>query len=96
MAKAESKPKMKGHGKIDHMRITPAREPGTFTSETQHAMSPGGPFPAPEKPTIHPSLSHLVKHVKNTFGGGAAPGAAPAGAPMPNDEGEEAGEVAGS
>ncbi len=66
-----SKPKPHGKGKIRHMRIMPAKQPGTFTSEITRHHTPGTPYMEhDEPPTIHPSISHLAKHIKSTFAPG--------------------------
>jgi len=75
-----SRPKTHGKGKIRSMHIKPAAN--GFTSQvTRERPSPNGPYmnEHDEPPTIHPSVSHLAKHVKNTFapGGPAAQGEEP-------------------
>lgn len=71
--------KAKAHGakkgKIKHIRIEPAAKKGTFISHLsrEHVPSPHGMYMGDsegDKPTAHPSMSHLVKHVKDTFGEG--------------------------
>lgn len=71
-----SRPKMHGKGKIRHILFRPAAKPGTFTSEIARHSAPGEFMNHDEPPTVHPSLSHAVKHMKATFaqpGEGAEP-----------------------
>ncbi len=70
-----SRAKVHGKGKIRHMKISPAKEKGTFTSEISRHHTPGTPYMEhDEPPTIHPSISHLAKHIKSTFAPGGPDG----------------------
>ncbi len=68
-----SHPKMHKKGKIRHMMIKPAKN--GFTSEVSRERTPeeaAGPYMGDrdEPPTIHPSISHLKKHIASTFAPG--------------------------
>lgn len=74
MASVRAAMKKSGHkggkGHVRSMHIEPAAKAGTFTSRVHRSSGPGEPYMGgDEKPTIHPSISHLAKHVKATFGG---------------------------
>jgi hypothetical protein len=76
-----SRPKSGGKGKVRRMVIEPAQN--GFMSTTEHHPSSGAKgmemYSGHETKAVHPSISHLAKHVKTTFG-------QPGGQPM---EGEE-------
>lgn len=74
-----SRPKAGGKGKIRRMVIEPAQN--GFMSTTEHHPPSGAKgmemYSGHETKAVHPSISHLAKHVKASFApSGAAPGAA--------------------
>lgn len=77
MSSVKAAKMMKGsrkRGKVRSMRIEHAAKPGTFIShlDREHVPSPHGMYGGgmqDEKPTAHPSISHLVKHVKTMMSG---------------------------
>ncbi len=75
-----SKPKAHGKGHATGVRYEAAK--GGVISHVSHPYT-GNPMPD-EKPGIHPTLAHAVKHLKATMG----PHFAAAGTPQPM-EGEE-------
>lgn len=80
--------KMK-RGKVRSMRIEHAAKPGTFISHLDRESAGHGMYMGPgqdEKPTAHPSMNHLVRHVK-TMMSGAEPDQ-----DMGGDEGNETSE----
>ena len=65
-----SKPKHHAKGKIRHMLVKAASNPGTFVSEISRHHTPGDYMERDDPPTAHPSISHLTKHIKSTFAPG--------------------------
>ncbi len=64
----KKKPMAKGgKGKMRHMMLEPAEN--GVVSTMSHESEDGSPYGGPKTKTVHPTMAHMVKHMKANMAG---------------------------